>query len=233
MRNVLFSVATSLGLFTFTACADLGDLELSGEEIAEIVEAAMSYTNGGLANQVEELSEKIEELTLEDVCDSVFIDTFEYGFQGTGRQAEAILGWEIDFTCNSFSLPTTAAVSSTSDILYSSTRISGDVTADLNMDVSGLEPLGTVLVWNGTYRSSGSQDLNFRQQNTVSTVFQCTLVNVEVGKQSQKIESGSGTFTLDVTQGGTTTPYTGTITFNGDDTATLIINGTSYTINLR
>ncbi|MDF1676550.1 MAG: hypothetical protein P1U44_12620, partial [Vicingaceae bacterium] len=71
-----------------------------------------------------------------------------------------------------------------------------------------------------------------RNQNPFTSTINDSLTNIEVDKTTHKILSGNASITLIVTFAGNQYNFSGNITFNGNNTATLVLNGNTYTINL-
>lgn len=87
------------------------------------------------------------------------------------------------------------------------------------------------LIYNGTYNRNGSFDLKNFDRSGSSDV-SITLSNVVVSSEDNTILSGSGTFSINVTRSQRSYQAEGTITFNGDDTASLEFNDNTFTFNI-
>jgi len=209
---------------------------LTEEEVAEIMKATFSETNGGVSEEMVAITEEVEQLTLTDICDSLFTDTLLYTFgPQAGREARLEADWSLEISCGGLlDLPETADVGYNSAIAYSTPRIDSDDAASFSGTLSGLKLTDPVYFWSGTYQRSGTQELRFRTQNNINTELDITLSNIEISKGVEPtILSGSGTYSAEITLNGNTSPYVGTLTFNGNGTATVVINGMAYTINLN
>lgn len=116
---------------------------------------------------------------------------------------------------------------------YDTPRMYSDDNSHSTLTVTGLAPAETAAVFNGSYVRNGHQESKVLQRRNFNSVLTYTLNAVTVNKVTQKIQGGTTSVTFAGTgSGGNTYNYNGSITFNGDDTATLILNGTTYTINL-
>jgi len=90
-------------------------------------------------------------------------------------------------------------------------------------------------IWtvNGTFKRISDDVFKGIQAKTSHSETNLNLTNILVDRSSSTIQSGTATVTITGTlpnKGDFS--YTGTITFNGANTATLVINGTSFTVNL-
>lgn len=83
----------------------------------------------------------------------------------------------------------------------------------------------------GNYRRTGAQVLNFGQQQDITSTLAIDLTTLEIRKQDLAIESGNGTILLTGTTPNEPFSFAGDIVFNGGNTATLTINGTTYELD--
>lgn len=208
------------------------ETELSDREAAEVVEASLAQSNGGLMEEMQSTTDELESMPLLQWCDSLFADTLFYEYNGAQVQATSLIGWTAELNCNELSLPETAGIAIGSEISFSTPRISCQGSGDFAGALSGLEFSSPVVIWNGTYIRSGAYEFNFRQRNNGTSALDLTLTDIVVDKAEQSIQSGTGVFTLIVTLNGSSATYEGTLTFHGDQQATLIINGVEFPIDL-
>ncbi len=85
---------------------------------------------------------------------------------------------------------------------------------------------------NGSLNSDGSYKIVSSKQSG-SEVFDYTLTNVVYSPTAGDIVSGSGTFNTSGSGPKGSWNYAGTIVFNGNQMATVTINGKAYTVNLQ
>lgn len=116
---------------------------------------------------------------------------------------------------------------------YDTPRMSSDDEVNANWNITDLDASVTNTLFNGSYVRNGSQVSKVRNMNTFNSTLTYSLNNIAVNKDTYKIVSGSASVVFQGTStSGNSYTYNGTITFNGDDTATLVINGNTYTIYL-
>lgn len=233
-----FSALFFTGLFLvslsfFSSCGKVGDITgLSDEEVAELIEAAVAQANGGLAEELESISAELEELTLDDLCENLYVDTLSFEKQATNRTAARETIWTFDLICGALDLPQSADLTYWAEGSYATPRMDSDDEASFDGTVDGLQPTASSTIWNGAYQRLATQDLSFKNQNSISSDLLLTLVNITVVKGSQEISSGTATFTYDITENGTSSSFIGSLIFNGNGTATLDLNGSVHTIYL-
>jgi hypothetical protein len=100
-------------------------------------------------------------------------------------------------------------------------------------DLSGLLPADTVFVINGEYKRSGSFSSKIDTSHHGNAGIDIVIKSLTLKKPSRKIASGSATISItgDVPKKGSFS-FTGTLVFNGDNTATLTLNDVVYMIDL-
>lgn len=99
--------------------------------------------------------------------------------------------------------------------------------------LSGISPLSDTITFNGTaiYRSAFTVTATSKTYTIATTM---TFTSLKAPKSTYQISSGTVTVALEATpKSGKKVNYTGTITFIGNQTATLTFNGKTYTINLN
>lgn len=233
LKTIFLSTLFFGSALAFSSCEKVGDIaSLSEEEIAELIESGLALDNGGLAEELESIAAELEDLTLEDLCETLHVDTLDFAKTGATREAARQTIWTFDLICGALDLPQTADLTYQADGTYSTPRIESEDEASFAGKVDGLQPTSSSTTWNGQYQRLASQDLDFKSQNAVETELVMTLVNITVVKGSQTISSGTASFTFDINENGTTTSHIGSLIFNGNGSATLDLNGNTHTIYL-
>lgn len=117
---------------------------------------------------------------------------------------------------------------------FDSPKMSGNNTGTRNWTLTGFSQDQSVpLILNGTTSRNGIRTSKVRNRYTFETNVNHTYTNVTIDKITEKITGGTGTVSAVINiSNGRTKSYNGTILFNGDDTATLTINGRVFTIQL-
>jgi hypothetical protein len=116
---------------------------------------------------------------------------------------------------------------------YNGPRVSSNNTGTANVTIAGLTVAATNFVLNGEFKRAGSFT-NKVKNKTFTTNIDIVGTNILFSKSGHHIIGGSATISISGTSPKGSFSYTGTITFNTDSTATLVINGGgTYTINLH
>lgn len=229
--NIVPTLLLSASLFLLSCGEKIGDnLEVTADDVAEIVEVALDQ----LEDQLTELSTDLEDLTLEELCDSVYSNEVSLSRSNGPRQSSLDLSWTFDLVCGgTFELPQSAVLGFHSAGTYISPRLDSEDSTQFIGDVSGLQIQSSDYIWGGDFLRSGMEDITINGQTaTLTTDMDISVLNVTIPKQSSEVTGGSGTFSIIVDQNGTMTTYSGTITFNGGGNATIVVNGTTYTVSV-
>lgn len=229
--NIVPPLLLCASLFLVSCRGNIGDnLDITADDVAEIVEVALDQ----LEDQLTELSADLEDLTLEELCDSVYTDQVSLSRSNGPRQGSLDLLWTFDLVCGgTFELPQSAMLDFSSAGTYTSSRLDSEDSTLFIGEVGGLQIQSPDYIWGGDLLRSGSEDITINGQTaSLTTDMDISVVNVTIPKQSPEVTGGSGTYSITVDQNGTITTYSGTITFNGGGSATIVVNGTTYTISI-
>jgi hypothetical protein len=229
--NLLSPLFLCVSLVLVSCRGDIGEnLDITSEDVAEIVEVALDQ----MEDQLTELSSDLEDLTLEELCDSVYTNQLAFSRSNGPRQGSLDLSWTFDLVCGgTFELPQSANFDFNSAGNYSTPRLVSEDSTQFAGEVAGLQIQASDYLWGGDVVRSGREDLTINGQTaTLTTDMDLTVVDVTIPKQSSEISSGSGTFSITVDQNGTITTYSGTITLHGGGSATIVVNGNTYDISI-
>lgn len=238
MKNSKLLLAVLLGLF-IVSCSDDDDntttQAITEEEAVVIVEASLAEESAGLEETTYEYAKTYqEETSLNLQCNQQVSDSYNFTHNGSVVQAEYNYSWVYTITCNALNVPQTATFNATGNGTYTTPRIASDDSSTFTATVTGLQPLSSTFTFNATYQREGTQQLTTNQTTrNLTTDFNATLVDLIVGKSDYEVDSGTGSFTLSGSTNQGNFNYTGNIVFNGDNTATVTINGNQYTIDLN
>jgi len=227
-----------LAFLFITSCSEdenISSESLSAEEAVEIIEAALAEESGGLAETASAYTKAfVEEISQNVQCNTTSTNSYEFTRNGSVTQASYAFDWEFLITCNGLSIPQSASFTANGSGSYSTQRIDSEDSSTLSAGITGMQPSATQLIFNGSYERMGSQQISINQTTeNVTTDFNIAITDLNVHKSDYKIASGTGTFTLSGDANGNSFSYEGSLTINGDNTATVTINGNAYTIELN
>lgn len=231
-RTTLIGLAFAL-VGTFATSCSKDKQEITEEDAVELIEGSLQESSAGLDETVKSYSELIvEDLAVNGNCTQNYDTSYVFGYTGVNVQADYTVSWGYNLSCN-FGVPVSATLAASSDGTYSTNRMKSDDNSTANLTITGIQPSTQELNFNGNLTRNGSQTItvNSKTREITSTIT-LVLTDLVVNKTTYQIESGSGTATITADNGDDTFTFNGSITFNGGGSATLVINGNTYTINL-
>ena len=202
---------------------------ISESEAAEIVETAITERTAGLTVPTVDMAQIVDnylencgipgDTTLQKSNTNPFA-TYDYTFG---------LEWLIN--CNDLGIPQNASVDVTGSGTFASSNWSGSDQANGTLTFTGLSLQAPEYIVNGSYTLTGDLTGDLRR---IDPTFNCTtaitLTDLTISKTSYKITGGTGTVVITGTNGqGNTRTLNGTLTFNGDGTVTVVVNGHTHT----
>lgn len=116
---------------------------------------------------------------------------------------------------------------------FDAPRLTSDHSGDGALSVTALDETEDMFEVNGSYSRTGSFASKVQNKNTGNSVVVLVAEDVMVNKASYEIESGSASATITGEVGGQGFTFTAAITFLGDGTATIVIDGTTYVTDLE
>jgi hypothetical protein len=134
-------------------------------------------------------------------------------------------------TCDN-GIPQQFAYQFTGSSAYTAPRISSDDSSAGQFTITGLQPAATQYTFNETYIRKGSENSLVGNQMSFTSTITIQASNLIVDKSTQQILSGTAAVSISgSTSGGKSFSYSGTLTFNGSQTATLVLgSGNTYSI---
>ncbi len=221
----------------FTSCTENETMPepqptLSTEEFAELIEVSLAPSNGGWVEILESSTKTMESLNLQDYCNNTYGDTLEYEYTGARIQANSETIFNLDLVCNGFNIPQASGVSINSAVNFNTPRIKSNNSSSFQGSLTGLELVAPDINWNGTFSQAGIHELNFDQIQKGTSTFEFTMSDLIINKQTQVISSGSGIYEFTINVNEFSQTVAGTITFNGDQTVTIVVNDREFIIEL-
>src|ERR1700744_1092449 len=210
-------------------------LNVSMDDAASMLSGSLSSSSYGVNNISTDASLNAQtSIATNQPCGSTKTDTLIRQSQpGSPASYYYKLIYSHKLTCNTSNSPDNITTNLSYAGNFSNSKLSLKNSGTTSFIVAGLTPTATVYAINGEYKSMGTFKLKPDTTNTGSANVDIVVKNLIVTKATQVIASG----TAAVIVTGTTVKkgdftYNGTLTFNGNSMATMVINGTTYTVNL-
>jgi hypothetical protein len=120
-------------------------------------------------------------------------------------------------------------------IAFSDAQVSFSYKVIENITLASLNPLddNANLSLHGSLNSSGSYQLKTGSKGSGTQVFNYTLTSLVIDPNAGDVVSGSATFNTQGTGPQGVWNFSGTITFLGNHQAKVVINGTTYNVDLQ
>lgn len=237
MKTTRISLIALIILFsmTFVACREEGPLTvtLSEEDVADIVEYAVSAETGGMVEQLETSAEMAESFVMSIPCGQQKDSTLSFSNQtGSRFTYDYDVSWEWALACNAFSIPDSFELYFAANGNYETLRMTSEDESVYDFTLKGLKLSDPDLIYNGSLTRGGDQEAKVRNKNTFSSDLEISTDNLKISKSRQEITSGTATVNLDATlSGGTKQSFTGKLTFLGNQAATFEVNGMTFNLN--
>ncbi|MGX1023983.1 hypothetical protein [Flavobacterium sp. CS20] len=248
LKNQHKSILTGLCVATllFTSCNNnddnLSESSISEEEASEAIIMAVSPETGGLIEMTTETITIVEgsssdysktSLSNSDfdyVCGETYGTSFARSHDSGNYSYNINYVWSWTVYCTDDNSPTNFSFDLNASSSYDSPKMSSDDTTNGTLVVSGLDDLETEYLVNQTYSRSGTQISSVRNQNTFTSSLNFNTTNLKVLKANHNITSGSISVAFNgQVSNGNVYDYSGTIVFNGNQTATLTMgSGNTY-----
>jgi hypothetical protein len=212
----------------------------STDEAADLVTASISTnTEGGALNSFSDVTLSSEtKVNIDSLCGTVWTDSVNRSIPavpGVANNYSYKANYSYALNCTNGVYNHSATINSAYSGSFNNASLSSTFAGSADFTVSGLGRTYPAYIINGEYKRSGSfqskADTSYHGTQSVDIVF----TNLTLTKPLEVIKAGgSASFTIsgNMPSKGGAFNYTGNIVFNGNENATLTVNGTVYLINL-
>jgi len=234
-RSTLFSlmIAAGLGLAISSCKKDAStpaDATVSEADAAELATNAVVPDNGGLTLQVNNSVTIYKTVTLQCGVEKDSSIT-RSSVSGAGPSYSYALNWNYLLNCSG-TVPSQLTFNFTGSSKYDGPRMSSDDKSTGGFVLTGLAPTSSAYILNTTYNRTGSQTSKIARKYGFNSNLTIKSADITIDKSSLKILSGTTTVAISgASSSGKSFNFNGTLTFNGNNKATLVLNsGVSYNI---
>lgn len=205
---------------------------LSNTEAAEIMESAVASRSAGATMPAEEMA-KMLEADLGD-CGTPGDTSFQRSSTAGPVNYNYLFNLDWLINCNNAGIPQGAQVGVAGNGTFNTQRWSGNDVTTGALVFTGLNPQATAYTVNGSYTLDGGLTGNLRNIDpSLNVEITVNLTDLTIRKSDRFITGATGTVVLVATNArGRTETVNGALVFNGDGTATVTVNGFSYTFPL-
>lgn len=223
---------------------------VSTDQAADIAASSLAENSDGLASVTDDIAVNAQGISsvsngltinsagqtvnsVHQACGTTLTDSVSRNLTLDSVTVNYLFKYSHTLNCNSGNQPDNVINALTYKGSFDGPRLSSSNSGSANVTIAGLTQAATNFVLNGEYKRDGSFQSKVGNKASGNSSIDIVGTNITLSKPGRKIVSGNATISIIGTgPKGVSFSYTGTIVFNGDDTATLTINGTGYTINL-
>jgi len=207
----------------------------SNDQAADIVSNSLAVNSNGAVNMISDFTLDAQvKATADTTCGTAWVDSVS---RTSAAGSATTYSYKSKY---SYTINCTNGVyngSATSDLAYSGSyngpNLSSANAGSSIFTTTGLRKDSANYVVNGEYKSSGSFQSKVDTSYAGSSNVDIVITNLTIAKPYREIKSGTATITVSGTMPKKGSfNFTGTLVFNGGNTATLTLNGTVYLINL-
>jgi len=224
-------------LFGAISCKkpNIVSLNITTDDAASILSGSLTSDSYGVNNISTDISLYAQTaISSNQTCGSTQLDTLIRRSQpGSSADYYYKLIYSHKLTCNISNAPDNITNNLSFSGNYNNARLSLTNSGTTTFTIAGLTTTATVYSLNGEYKCSGTFKLKSDTTNVGSASIDIVTKNVVINKATQVVNSGTATVIVTgSTQKRGDFTYNGTVTFNGNSMATMVINGSTYTISL-
>jgi hypothetical protein len=199
-----------------TISTDVADLASDLSVVADDAENGRAASNGRTAS-----------------CGVQYDTTFTRAYTGVFISYDYVISYGYMLSCTPNNVPSLLEYTFSSDGQRSTARLSSTGESTGSLTASGLEFSENAYTLNGTFGRSHTLSQNAGAQRVFNSESEVSVTDLVVNKATQRIESGSASFTVSGQgSGGASYSFTATVTFNGNGTATATIQSVVYLIDI-
>ncbi len=202
---------------------------ITPEEAVLLVENSLDEESGGSIETMVELTVIIEVAIEDAACGSTYEDSIAYDYDQNSIDASYTGGWSYQLQCNAESAFTSSSFSYDTVATVNTPRITASGSSSMLGSIEGLDPEVEDITLTGSYQGAYTQELTISGKN-VNSKLTIDLSSLTINKETDTVSSGEGSFTLTGTANKSSFSYAGTITFNANGSASVIIDGETHII---
>jgi hypothetical protein len=252
MKNLKLSLIVLLMLGAFSCKKDnsSSSSSITTDQAADIAAGSLAENSNGFASVTDDIAVNAQGISsvnsgltvnstqattsVHQECGTTLTDSVTRNVTVDSVTINYFFKYSHTLNCNSSNEPDNVINTLTYKGSFDGPRLSSTNSGSANVTIAGLTSTATNFVLNGEYTRDGSFQSKVGNKASGNSHIDIVGTNITLSKPGRKIISGTATITITGTgPKGNSFSYTGTIVFNGDNTATLTITGgASYTINL-
>ena len=220
--------------FVFLSSCKKEEEVLTDQESSDLIEASISEQDAGamsdykIAADIAMTEYAVYEFNCSYTGDTTYSTVLSTGIRTYSMSST--LTWNVNCSGGTVNAIT---FDLTNTGTYTGPRLSREGTTTASLTLTNLSSTSSTLTGNGNINYTGSADYEGKKTSkTVETTLAMTLSDLVINKTTYEIEGGTASITITASSGGNSITKTASITFAGGGSATITINGNSYTISI-
>ncbi len=253
LKNHLNTKTLFLGLLTllFFSCSDDDNnsppQSVTDEEINEVLRSSL-VDEGGIIPDIDFMSSTLsnassrpsnsitknlnDNLSLAN-CNQTIMQSFSNSNTIGDRSWTISSNWSWTLNCDAQNNSISFDLDGNGTLDFDGPNLSKDINRTHDFNITGIEPASTEWIYNANHTRNGLIQSNIGNQNSMTTNLVYGSTDIVVSKSTEQIVSG--TFEVDFTAtlpNGNTVIRGATVVFNGNQTATVILeNGNTFEVS--
>ncbi|MBS1501325.1 MAG: hypothetical protein JST32_04640 [Bacteroidetes bacterium] len=252
MKSLKLSIAALLLLGAFSCKKDNSpavSASVTTDQAADLAAGSLSSNSLGIASMTDAVSSNAVAVTslsaggqttnslgiksIRQACGTTLTDSTTFSGSSDSVSFDYFAKYTHTLNCNANEQPDNIVNTLLFHGSYDGPNISKIDSGSANVTIAGLTSAASNFVINGEYKRSGSYTSKVGNKGSGNSSIDIVLTNVTLTKPGRKISGGTATISISGTSAKGSFSYTGTITFNGDNTCWLNIGKVRYLIDLH
>ncbi len=200
------------------------------DQVADISSGSIALSSDGLATNSNDIASAA--LSNDQGCGTSVTDSTTKSGTSSNVTYDYFLKYTHTLTCNTSNQHDNIVYDLSFHGHYEGPNVNSLDTGTSSFKIAGFTPQATTFLINGEYKRTGKFTSKIGDKISGTSSIDIVVTNLTVSKSTKNITGGTATIAISITSAKGTSNFTGPLTFNGDGTATLVINGTTYSINL-
>lgn len=245
--SVIALAIVMIGIFSCQKSNDSSSTTVTSDQAADIAAGSLAENSNGLASVTDNISanalanastsgqsvNSVGTSSVHQACGTTLTDSASNAGSADSVSWNYSVKYSRTMNCNAQSQPDNIVTTLAYSGNYDGPNVSSTNSGTANFTISGLSQSVNNYIVNGEYKRSGSFTSKVGNKNSYTSNVDIVATNVTLSKPGRKINGGSATVSITGTSPKGSFSYTGTIVFTSSSSATLNINGNSYTIDLH
>ncbi len=240
IKTSIFSLLIcSLALVGCKKEAKSSESAITADDAANAITYAVQGGSGGYTDQASDVAAMGKQATLKTdgalsiegvSCGKSLDSNVVKTYSKNGATANYTLQMHVELKCTGI-IPNAMEYTGTYSGSFDGAKMSSNNSGTRNWTITAKS--GSEYNYNGTFTRVGKCTSKVGSKNTFDTDLTISTTNLTVNSTTYKVTSGTSNVSITCkSSSGNSYSFAGTITFNGNNTATLKLNNNTYTINL-